>query len=86
MVNKPVWADIGAASTSSTNILVLLVLAAPIGEDTQTFYYLKNFADFLNVCSTNILAQYKENPIVCSTTPIQSNDAYSFSWSKRKWK
>jgi hypothetical protein len=25
----------------STNILVLLVLAAPIGEDTQTFYNLK---------------------------------------------
>jgi hypothetical protein len=39
----------------STNILVLLVLAAPIGEDTQTFYNLKNFADFLNVCSANIL-------------------------------
>jgi hypothetical protein len=38
VVNKSVWADIGAASTSSTNILVLLVLAAPIGEDTQTFY------------------------------------------------
>ena len=55
VVNKAVWADIGAASTSSTNILVLLVLAAPIGEDTQTFYYLKNFADFLNVCSANIL-------------------------------
>jgi hypothetical protein len=55
VVNKSVWADIGAASTSSTNILVLLVLAAPIGEDTQTFYNLKNFADFLNVCSANIL-------------------------------
>jgi hypothetical protein len=39
----------------STNILVLLVLAAPIGEDTQTFYNLKNFSDFLNVCSANIL-------------------------------
>jgi len=39
----------------STNILVLLVLAAPIGEDTQTFYNFKNFADFLNVCSANIL-------------------------------
>jgi hypothetical protein len=39
----------------STNILVLLVLAAPIREDTQTFYNLKNFADFLNVCSANIL-------------------------------
>jgi hypothetical protein len=35
--------------------VVLLVLAAPIGEDTQTFYNLKNFADFLNVCSANIL-------------------------------
>jgi hypothetical protein len=34
---------------------VLLVLAAPIGEDTQTFYNLKNFPDFLNVCSANIL-------------------------------
>ena len=34
---------------------MLLVLAAPIGEDTQTFYNFKNFADFLNVCSANIL-------------------------------
>jgi hypothetical protein len=76
VVNKPVWADIGAASTCSANIsvllvlaapiyccynvrsaniLVLLVLAAPIGQDTQTFYNLKNFEDFLNVCSANIL-------------------------------
>jgi hypothetical protein len=55
VVNKSVWAYIGAASASSTNILVLLVLAAPIGEDTQTFYNFKNFTDFLNVCSTNIL-------------------------------
>jgi hypothetical protein len=37
-------------------ILVLLGLAAPIGKDTQTFYNFKNFADFLNVCSDNILA------------------------------
>jgi hypothetical protein len=28
---------------------------APIGEDTQTFYNFKNFADFLNVCIANIL-------------------------------
>ncbi len=28
---------------------------APIGEDKQTFYNLKNFTDFLNVCSANIL-------------------------------
>ncbi len=51
--------------------------------------------DLLNVCSaiganrfcsTNILAQYKENQIVCSTTPIWSNYAYSICWSKRKWK
>jgi hypothetical protein len=55
VVNKSVWADIGAASTSSTNILVLLVMTAPIGEDTQTFYNFKNFTDFLNVCSANIL-------------------------------
>jgi hypothetical protein len=34
---------------------VLLVLAAPIGEDTQTFYNFKNFADFFNICSANIL-------------------------------
>jgi hypothetical protein len=39
----------------STSILVLLVLAATIGEDTQTFYNFKNFVDFLNVCSANIL-------------------------------
>jgi hypothetical protein len=31
------------------------VLAAPIGEDTQTFYNLKSFTDFLNVCRANIL-------------------------------
>jgi hypothetical protein len=42
VVNKSVWADIGAT-------------CAPIGEDTQTFYNLKNFADFLNVCMANIL-------------------------------
>jgi hypothetical protein len=58
VVNKSVWADIGAVSTSSTNILVLLVLAAPVGEDTQTFYNLKNFADFLNVCSVGERKNY----------------------------
>jgi hypothetical protein len=42
VVNKSVWADIGAASTSNTNILVLLVLTAPI-------YWC------YNVRSTNIL-------------------------------
>jgi hypothetical protein len=35
--------------------LVLPAQVAPIGEDTQTFYNLKNVADFLNVCSANIL-------------------------------
>jgi hypothetical protein len=30
----------------STNILVLLVLAAPMGEDTLTFGIFKNFTDF----------------------------------------
>jgi hypothetical protein len=35
--------------------MFVLVLAAPIGEDTQTFCSLKNIADFLNVCSANIL-------------------------------
>jgi hypothetical protein len=65
VVNKSVWADIGAANQlapiywcyehRSSNILVLLVLAAPIGEDTQTFYNFRIFADFLNVCSANIL-------------------------------
>jgi hypothetical protein len=39
----------------STNILVLIVMAALIGEDTHIFYNFKNFADFLNVCSSNIL-------------------------------
>jgi hypothetical protein len=43
------------ATCAGTNILVLLVLAAPIGEDTLTFRKFKNFADFLNVSSTNIL-------------------------------
>ncbi len=67
------------------------MLAAPIGEDTQTFYNFKNLADFLNVSSanissTNILAQYKENQNVYSTTSIQLNIAYSVSWSKQKWK
>jgi hypothetical protein len=56
LVNKAVWADIGATNivapiywccnVRSTNILVLLVLAAPIGEDTQTFYKLKKFRGF----------------------------------------
>jgi hypothetical protein len=31
------------------------VLAAPVGEDTQTFYNLTNFVDFLKVCSANLL-------------------------------
>jgi hypothetical protein len=55
VVNKSVWADIGATCDGSTIILVLLVLAASIDEDTQTFYIFKNFSDFLNVCSANIL-------------------------------
>jgi hypothetical protein len=70
---------------------VLLVLAEPIGEDRQTFYNFKNCGEFLNVCSANILvltdlqhqysilAQYKENQNVCSTTPIWLNIAYSIS-------
>jgi hypothetical protein len=36
-------------------ILVLPAQVAPICKDTQTFYNFKNFADFLNVCSANIL-------------------------------
>ena len=36
-------------------ILVLLVMAAPIGENTQTFYNFKNFVNFLKVRSANIL-------------------------------
>jgi hypothetical protein len=44
VVKKSVWADIGAD-----------IGAAQIVEDTQTFYNFKNFADFLNVCSANIL-------------------------------
>jgi hypothetical protein len=56
---------IGAASTvapiywcyghRSTNTLVLLVLAAPIGKEPLTFRIFKNFVDFFNVSSTNIL-------------------------------
>jgi hypothetical protein len=51
VVNKSVWADmvlLVLAATiywcydvRSSNILVLLVMAAPIGEDTQTFYNYK---------------------------------------------
>jgi hypothetical protein len=44
MVNKSVWADIGATC-----------VAAPTGKDTQTFYNFNNFQDFSNVCSANIL-------------------------------
>jgi hypothetical protein len=73
-------------------------LAAPIGEDTQTFYNFKNVSNFLNVCSTNILvltglqhqyigaAQGESKQNVCSTTPIRLSVAYSVSWNKRKWK
>jgi hypothetical protein len=43
VVNKAVWADIGAASTSSTN------------RRRHTDILQLNFADFLNVCSTYIL-------------------------------
>jgi len=71
-------------------------MAAPIGEDTQTFYNFKNFADFLNVCSTNILVltglQHQYIGVVQGESkclqhhPIWLNVAYSVSWSKRKWK
>jgi hypothetical protein len=60
--------------------------AAPIGKETLTFRKFKNFTDFLNVSSTNILVQYKENLNVSSTTPIQLNVAYSVSWSEQKRK
>jgi hypothetical protein len=43
MVNKAVWADIGAASKVAPIYWCYLLLV------------LKNFADFLNVCSANIL-------------------------------
>ncbi len=66
---------IGAAST-----------VAQIGEGTLTFRKFKNFSDFLNVSSTNILVQYKENQNVSSTTPSRLNVAYSISWSVRKRK
>ncbi len=48
------------------------VPAAPIGEETLEFCKFKIFTDFLNVSSTNILVQYKENQYFSSTTPIQS--------------
>jgi hypothetical protein len=60
--------------------------AAPIGKETLTFRKFKNFADFLNVSSSNILVQYKEKQNVSSITPIQLNVAYSISWSERKKK
>jgi hypothetical protein len=44
VVNKSVWADIGAASTSSTN-----------RRRHTDIIQLKKFQDFLNVCSANIL-------------------------------
>jgi hypothetical protein len=44
VVNKSVWADIGAASTSSTK-----------RRRHTDIYNLKNFADFLNACNANIL-------------------------------
>jgi hypothetical protein len=75
VVNKSVWADIGAASTSSTSILVLLVLAAPIGEDIQTFL------DFLNVCSANILVltglQHQNIDAVQGESKCLQHHAYS---------
>jgi hypothetical protein len=65
----------------SANILVLLVLAAPIGEDTQTFYNFKNFADFLNVCSTNILVltglQHQYIGVVQGESKCLQHHAYS---------
>jgi hypothetical protein len=75
---------------------VLLVLAASIGEDIQTFYNFKVFREFFkclqrqyigaNWLQHQKLAQYKENQNVCSTTPNWLNVAYSVSLSKRKWK
>ncbi len=68
-------------------------MAAPIGEDTQTFYNFKNFADFLNVCSVNILVltglQHQYIGAVQGESkclPIWLNVAFSVSWVKRKWK
>jgi hypothetical protein len=86
VVNKSVGADIGATCAGSTN-----------RRRHTDILQLKKFADFLNVCSANILVltglqhQYigavqGKQKIVCSTTPIRSNDAYSISWSKQKWK
>jgi hypothetical protein len=64
----------------NTNILVLLVLAAPIGEDTQTFYNFKNFADFLKVCSANILvltvSQHQYNGAVQGESKSLQHHAY----------
>jgi hypothetical protein len=44
VVNKSVWADIGATCAGSTN-----------RRRHTDFYNFKNFTDFLNVCSANIL-------------------------------
>jgi hypothetical protein len=51
VVNKSVWADIGAANQLAPiywcyNVRSTNILAAPIGEDTQTFYNLKKFHRF----------------------------------------
>ncbi len=67
-------------------------MAASTGEDTQTFYNFKNFADFLKVCSANILVltglqhQYigavQGESNVCSTTPILLNVAYAYKYAE----
>jgi hypothetical protein len=41
--------------TSKHQYIGAAMFVAPTGEDTETFYNLKNFADFLNVCRANIL-------------------------------
>ncbi len=87
---KPVSTNILVLWTCNTNILVLLVLAAPIGEDTQTFYNFKNFADFLKVRSATMSVltglQHQYIGAVQGESKCLQHHAYSVSWSKRKWK
>ncbi len=68
MVNKSVWADIGATCAGSTNILVLLLLAAPIGEDTQTIHNLKFSRIFKGLQRQYIGANWFAAPIYWRST------------------
>jgi hypothetical protein len=58
-----------------------------IPKSLEPILQLKKFRGFFKCLQRQYIgANWFAEANVCSTTPIRSNDAYSISWSKRKWK